>query len=247
MSGPANDDSIRESPACVSLPYHYISFTLEESLLCLPGMTGSLLVSVLLISSREMESALADVSSEMALTGRSHSDNKLSPVHFQPSSPPSHPFPHKFLFPFLWLYCYFPFAVSFFPCLSSICLSLTTFSLFGNRPLGMFVFWTFGRTTSKVDSFSYVYCGSIPYVHCFESVPLCSLCSRSHLPLILLSPDILFPSLPSSLRPYGIELLIAFSLWKSLTSFVRALLSKSMSGCCSGGIRIGQYTGGGGL
>lgn len=76
-----NDDSIRLSQACVSISCQSTSFSLEESLLpssfsaCLSGMIQGLLVSLVLISSGEMESAWQLVSSEMALTGRFHSDN----------------------------------------------------------------------------------------------------------------------------------------------------------------------------
>lgn len=87
MAWSVNDDSIRLSQACVSISCQSTSFSLEESLLpssfsaCLSGMIQGLLVSLVLISSGEMESAWQLVSSEMALTGRFHSDNN-NPLSF---------------------------------------------------------------------------------------------------------------------------------------------------------------------
>lgn len=54
------------------------------------------------------------------------------------------------------------------------------------------------------------------------------------------------PCLPDSVPPLGIELLIAFSTWKSLTSssFDRALRSCG-TGCCRERITIGVGEGGG--
>lgn len=163
---------------------------------------------------------------------------------------PSHHYTHTtfpFL-PFLWLYSHFPFAVSSFLRLSSICLSLTTF--LSNVFLGISTWGLFDSGHSEEHQ-KYFSLALFSLLSSFESKTLPS-CFPS--PLVLprtflacfISPYILsLPSLPSSLCPLGIELLIAFSMWKSLTSFsfVGALQSKGMSGCCSRGIRIGEYTG----
>lgn len=87
---PVNDDSVRESQACVSLPYHSISFSLEESLLplslsvcddtrlaCFSGFNLFMGDGI----------SVAAVSSEMALTGRSHSDNNNPSIYCPPFSP----------------------------------------------------------------------------------------------------------------------------------------------------------------
>lgn len=181
----------------------------------------------------------------------------LPSLHF---SPPSHPFPHKFLLPFLWLYSYFPLAISYFPCLSSICLSLTTLSFLSNVFLGISTqgFFDSGHSEEPHQKWlvSHIFTLALSsLLHCFESetVILCSFCScppliPSSLAYISRQPLSLPACLPP-LFPLGIELLIAFSMWKSLTSFsfVRALQSNGMSGCCRGGIRIREYTGGHGV
>lgn len=96
---PVNDDSITESQACVSLSYPSISFSSEESLppLSLSAGDDTRLASFIgfnLISQDGI--SVATVLKEMALTGRSHSDNNnplSNPprLHFIP--PPSHLFP----------------------------------------------------------------------------------------------------------------------------------------------------------
>lgn len=105
---PVNDDSIGESQACVSIPYHSISFGLEESLLPL-SLSVSDDTRLACFNGfnlfRGDKISVAAVSSEMALTGRSHSDNNNPPPLISPPSlllsPSSHPFLHKFLLPFL--------------------------------------------------------------------------------------------------------------------------------------------------
>lgn len=155
-----NDDSIRESQACVSLPYHFISFTLAESLLCLSGMIQILLVSMVLISSGEMESAwqpcrvrwhwVADLT---LITTTLH----LFPSLLSFFSPPSHPFLHKLLHPFLWFIYYFPWAVSYFPCLSSMIylfvfdyFLLSVQCIFGNNHPG--IFWILDIRKNNIKS-----------------------------------------------------------------------------------------------
>ena len=141
---PVNDDSIRESQACVSLPYPSITSLVWREVyslcLCLPGTIRGLLVSMVLISSEGDGISVAAVSSEMALTGRSHPDNKPS-INSPPPFfffPPSHPFPYVFLF--FDFISFFPFSHFLLP-LSFICL--TTFSFlsnvfFGNKHPGIF-------------------------------------------------------------------------------------------------------------
>lgn len=155
--------------------------------LCLSGTIRGLLVSMVLISSGEMESVwqlcrvrwhwLAD----LTLITTTPLSITLPSLHF---SPPSHPFPHKFLLPFLWLYSYFPLAISYFPCLSSICLSLTTLSFPSNVFLGISTqgFFDSGHSEEPHQKWlvSHIFTLALSsLLHCFESetVILCSFCS----------------------------------------------------------------------
>lgn len=198
--------------------------------------------------------SVAAVSGEMAPTGRSHGDYNYPPsiqhlTAFLPLPRTSHP---QLLLPFLWLY-------SYFPLVTSSVFHLFVFDymriqrIFRNKHHGIFLFYS-GRLekqhlkwlVSQILTDFLLLIGPLLEVRKKFSF---SSCSPSHLLLFLISPASPSPSPSSSLCPLGIELLIAFSMWKSLTSFcfVRALWSNGMCACCSGAIRIREHTRGRGV
>lgn len=183
---------------------------------------------------------VAAVSSEMALTGRSHSDNS------NPLSASLHSRP------------FFSCLTSFFTQVSPS-FSLTLFlvptspvfhlsaCLWLLSPFSRMYFWE-SASRDCLDSGHSEELHQTSVVFYIFSLPLSLLLlwirNNVHVFVHVLPHTFLFhlylqtssPSLPSSLCPLGIELLIAFSVWKSLTSFsfVRTLWSNSVSSCCKG-------------